>query len=144
MTEYKKQIRETMTDYLLAQLNARAAVVGLPTIEHVETGLTGAPGSSSFSPSLYIYVGERTLGASFFDNYAVQFAVAFGCSNPQEGEAVADKWEDVIEDIFRTDRSLGDSCLQWVNNPEITSLGEPGFWMSYCRFTVEVDLGGLS
>ncbi len=55
---------------------------------------------------------------------------------------MADLWEDIIEDVFRADRSLGDAALTWTDEPELSSEGEPGMWMVFCMFSVEYDLGG--
>lgn len=142
MREYKAEIREKISAYLLSQLNQRAEEKGLPSIVNVETGVTAIPGATGHNPTLYLHVGGRSLSQAFFDTYQVHVGVCFGCATPQDGEHMADLWEDIIEDVFRADRSLGDAALTWTDEPELSSEGEPGMWMVFCMFSVEYDLGG--
>ena len=142
MRQYKTEIRDKMAAYLMEELNLRAEELGLDKISHVETGITSTPGVSSASPILYLFIGARNLSQDFFDSYTCRMGICFGCGTPQDGEATADLWEDAIEDVFRKDRGLGDSCLMWANEPTIMSVGEPGIWMTTCDFDVEYDLGG--
>lgn len=142
---YKEEIRTRLKSYLLDNLNFRAAQLGLETITNCETGLTSVPASSgNLLPTLFIYIGDRNVSQDWFDSYSVQIGVAFGCGTPQEGEAKADIWEDVIEDVFRTDRSLGDACLTWTGEPTISSVGEPSFWMAMARFDIEYDINAYT
>lgn len=142
MRQYKTEIRTKLIDFLLVELNARAEELGIESIVNVETGITAVPGATAANPSLFLYVGGRELSQSFFDSYAVQIGICFGCATPQDGERIADLWEDAIEDIFRTDRSLGDAALTWTGEPTVKSEGEANLWITICEFNVEYDIGG--
>lgn len=142
MRQYKAEIREKLVDYFTDSLNARAEELGLERIIYVETGANSAPMASPSTPTLYLYVGGRELSQSFFDSYHVQLGICFGCGTPEQGEGMADLWEDAIEDVFRSDRSLGDAALTWTGEPSVSSVGEPSMWMTMCEFNVEYDLGG--
>lgn len=142
MRRYKTEIREKLKDYLVETLNTRAVELGLDPIINVETGITAAPGATTSNPTLFLYVGGRELSQSFFDSYAVQVGICFGCATPEDGERMADMWEDALEDVFRSDRSLGDAALTWTGDPTVKSDGEPGLWMTFCEFNVEYDIGG--
>lgn len=142
MRFYKDEIKNKMANYLMTEVNRRAEEIGLDLVEHLDSGLWDSM-SSAPVPVLYLFVGARHLSQSFFDTYNCRIGICFGCGTPMEGLEKADKWEDIIEDVFRASRGLGDSCLMWTNEPVVNSVGEPGMWMTTCDFDVEVDLEKL-
>lgn len=134
----KRNLVESVGEYLLNALNKRAIEAEIPPIVAVVNGQTESLEYATQYPALFIACTGRTLNG-YFTDYEFSLGIALTAPTPELAEAYGDEWEDIVEDIYRHDCSLGGLVVDIVDSTSISGQQTAGMWFVASEMTLEVQ-----
>ena len=134
----KHELIEGVSQYLYDTLNEKGAEKNIPTLRKLVRGQTGSAEFTTDYPCLFVACDGREVDG-YFTRYDLSVGIALTAANMTEAEEFGDTWEDILEEIYRTDCSLGGLVLDITGVQTISGKMETGVWMVYSNITVEVQ-----
>ena len=133
----KRELVKEVSRYLAESLNIRAMAAGIPPIAEVVNGQTESLELARRYPALFVACSGRTIDG-YFTDYDFSVGIALTAPTPEMAEEYGDQWEDIIEDIYRNDCSLGGLIVDIKDSTSISGQQTAGMWFVASEMTVEM------
>lgn len=134
----KAVLIKKLGEYLLGWFNERAMENNLEMLSSVLTGQTATLGTAPITPTLFLALPSRTVEDKAFTTYHCQIGIVFPSPTPEQGEVIGDLWEDILEELIRSNCNLGG--LGHIDSSEsIESAYSPAMGFVTVELDVEVD-----
>lgn len=133
----KRKLVEEVSRYLVEALNVRAMAAGIQPIVEVVNGQTESLEMARRYPALFVVCSGRTIDG-YFTDYDFSVGIALTAPTPEMAEAYGDQWEDILEDIYRNDCSLGGLVVDIKGSTSISGQQASGMWFVASEMTVEM------
>lgn len=124
------------------EVNAKDPGIHLPDIALWQTGYSGVLSGLSHYPGCITLVNGKTLVDPYTTAYSVVIGIGLTADDPDYLEALGRIYEDIIEDVIRSDWSLGGTCLDTDLGVQFESDNVSNVYLIQAQLTCQVDLGG--
>ena len=125
------------------EINAEDPSINLPDIALWQTGYSGVLSGLSHYPGCIILVNGKTLVDPYTTAYSVVIGIGLTADDPDYLETLGRVYEDIIEDVIRSDWSLGNTCLDTDLGVQFQSDNVSNVYLIQAQLTCQVDLGGF-
>ena len=134
----KSEIYDGISDYIVKRLNEMALKKGLSPIVNRINGMTSTLSTAQRLLCLLLAIDSREIKDAYFTSFKISLGISFTSTSPNDSEKTGDEWEDILEELFRTDCTLGDNVLEIGYDISIEWIALSGMYVVYCECTAEV------
>ena len=135
----KSEIYSGLSDYIVKRLNDMALKKGLSPIVSRISGMTSTLSTAERLPCLLLAIDSREIKDVYFTDFKISLGISFTSTSPNDSEKTGDEWEDILEELFRDDCTLGGNVLEIGHDISIEGIALSGMYVVYCEFSAEVE-----
>ena len=123
--------------------NAEDPGLHLPDIALWQSGYNGVLSGLSHYPGCVVLVNGKTLTDPYTTSFSVVIGIGLTADYPDYLEEIGRLYEDILEDVIRSDWSLGGTCLDTDIGVQFMSDSVNNVYLIQAQLTCNVDIGGF-
>ena len=128
---------ESIQAYLRSCFTAKAEEVGVDDVALWMRQLDGVSQSMQAYPACLVQILSRDCGDYHYTDLRAGVGIALRGEEPEALEELGHTWEDIVEDVIREDRTLGDSVIS-TNALRVDSSFTSGMYMIWADMICSV------
>ena len=135
----KSEIYAGLSNYIVKRLNDMALRKGLSPIVNLISGMTSTLSTAERLPCLLLAIDSREIKDVYCTDFKRSLEISFTSTSQKKKKKTGDEWEDILEELFRSDCTLGNNVLEIGHDITIEGIALSGMYVVYCEFTAEVE-----
>ncbi len=126
----------------VAKANEEDPSLGLVDIALWQDGYTGVLSGLTEYPGCIVMVNGKTLTDTYSTTYQVIIGIGLSGDDVAHLEKQGRVWEDILEDVIRSDWSLGGAAIDTALGVRFSSDSTGNVYVIQAELSCDVDLGG--
>lgn len=150
MRNNTKRFTDALKTYLKAEFTKRVREINeddpsvhLPDVATWDSGFSAVLSGLKAYPGVLLIVDGRNLVESYFTTFNVGIGIGLTANDPVYLEQIGGLYEDILEDVIRSDWTLGGSCIDTHLGAKFESDCVNNVYLIMAQLECEVDLGGF-